>query len=279
MKNGIQKFLKLSAMAVLLSASIVSCDDDDSDDAKLTGESKTYTLSSVSNPAISGTIKFEERNDNATVVTIDLDGTTSGNIHPAHIHANSAAETGPIIIDFNAVDGATGISKTIVKELNDGTPISYEELLDLDGYANVHLSATDLATLIAQGDIGQNELTATSTTYTLDAVNASGITGTVKFTERVNGLTLVTVDLDGASATGMYPVYIYSNDIAAPGPVVIDLNSVNGATGLSMTTVTQLNSGTAVTYDGLVAYDGHISVSASPTDPTLVAQANIGSNN
>jgi hypothetical protein len=35
-------------------------------------------------------------------------------------------------------------------------------LLNFDGYINVHLSATNLASLVAQGDIGQNELTAVS---------------------------------------------------------------------------------------------------------------------
>jgi hypothetical protein len=278
MKTNIQKFLKLSAIAFVLSASIMSCDDD-SNDPQLTGESKTYTMSSVSDPSINGTIKFAERSDNATVVTIDLNGTTAGDFHPAHIHANSAAETGDIIIDLNAVDGTTGISETVVKNMDDGTSVSYEDLLDLDGYANVHLSAANLTTLIAQADIGQNELTTTSTTYTLDAVNASGITGSVTFKKRVSGTTLVIVDLDGASATGVYPAYIYENDVTAPGPITINLTNVNGATGLSLTSVAQLSGGTAITYDQLVAYDGHISISASPTDPAFVAQANIGANN
>lgn len=281
MKKSMQTFLKLSAIAFIFSASVVSCDDDDdSGEPSLTGESKTYTLSSVSDPTVSGTIKFAERSDNATVVTIALDGTTSGNSHPAHIHANSAAETGDIIIDLNAVDGATGLSETVVDEMNDGSPISYDELLEFDGYANVHLSAAAPATLIAQADIGENELTTTVSTYTLNSVNASGITGMVTFTKRVSGFTLAVVDLDGASVTGEYPVYIYDNAITTPGPISIDLNNVNGATGLSFTTIAQLNSGTAITYDQLVSFNGHIKVSASPTDSTTyVAQANIGSNN
>jgi len=272
---------KLSIMAFLMAAiatSFMACDDDDSNEPTLTGETKTYPLASVSNPAISGTIKFAERSDNATVITIDLDGTTTGNTHPAHIHANSAVQTGGIIIDLNAVNGETGKSETVVKKKNDGTTISYDQLLQLDGYANVHLSATELTTLIAQGDIGQNELTTTSTTYTLTPVNASGVTGTVTFTKRVNDSTLVKVDLDGVSATGEYPVYIYDNNIVTTGPIAIDLNPVPGTTGVSYTSVTKLNSGTALTYDQLTDFNGHIGINTSPTDAAFLAQANIGSN-
>jgi hypothetical protein len=282
MKMKTQILSKLSMVAFLMTAvaaSVMSCDDDDdSNEPTLTGETKTYPLASVSNPGISGTIKFAERSDNATVITIDLDGTTAGNTHPAHIHANSAAQTGGIIIDLTAVNGETGISETVVKKKNDGTAISYDQLLQLDGYANVHLSEADLATLIAQGDIGQNELTSTKTTYTLSSVNESGISGTVTFTKRVNDSTLVTVDLDGASATGEYPVYIYDNNIVTTGPIAIDLNTVNGATGVSYTHVSKLKNGTAITYQQLTGFNGHVGVNTSPLDAAFIAQANIGSN-
>jgi hypothetical protein len=279
MRKKIQSFLKLAVIAFGVSALVISCDDDDANEpVTLTGESKTYQLSSVSDPNVSGTARFEERSDNSTRVTITLEGTTAGNSHPAHIHANTAAETGDIVISLNPVEGATGVSTTIVSKEDDGTSISYDELLEYNGYLNVHLSASSPATLIAQGDIGENELTTTSQTYTLTSANSSGITGDVTFTKRVSGTTLVMVDLDGVSTTGTYPVYIYDNDVASTGSIVIDLNPVMGATGRSITTVTQLNGGTSMTYDQLVGYNGHVNVSASPTDAMYVAQGDIGSN-
>lgn len=279
MKKQIQTFLKVAAVAGVMSIFIGACKDDDKEVVpNLTGQSKTYILSSVSNPAISGTVMFSERSDNATVITIDLDGTTSTNAPVAHIHQNTAAETGPIILDLSAINGSTGISETVVTKLNDGTSISYSQLLMLNGYVNVHLSATDLATLIAQGDIGENEVTTTSTTYSLDAVNDSGINGTVTFAKRISGTTMVSVDLDGASAAGNYPIYIYDNDINTTGPIAINLNNYNGATGMSVTSVRKLNNNTAITYDQLRDFNGHISVGTSATDATYVAQGNIGSN-
>jgi hypothetical protein len=283
MKFNNQIFQKLLFVAFTIVASgfVMSCDDDDDDpidnDVTLTGQSKTYTLASVSDASISGTAMLEERSDNTTLVTINLNGTSAGNSHPAHIHSNSAAETGDIIIDLNNVDGETGKSETIISKMNDGTSITYNELLAIDGYLNVHMSSTDLTTLIAQGDIGGNEITDISSSYTLDAVNTSGITGLAQFTKRANGSTLVMVDLDGTSPTGEYPVYIYENDFTETGPIAIDLNSVKGDS-TSFTNVRQLNNGSAITYDQLVGFDGHVGVNTSPTDTTFVAQSNIGAN-
>lgn len=280
MKQNTQRFLKLTAVAFMMALFITGCNDDDDKitGPTLTGQSKTYMLQSVSDPAISGTVKFAERSDNTTVVTIDLDGTTSGNTHPAHIHANSAAETGGIIIDLNSVAGATGMSETMVTKLNSGAAIKYSELLTLNGYVNVHASSTDLATLIAQGDIGGNELTNSSTTYALTAVNDSGVNGTVTFGKRVSGATLVTVNLPDAPQTANYPIYIYDNDMTTTGPIAINLNNFLGTAGKSVTSVRKLNNDTAISYDQLTDFNGHVSVSTSATDPTFVAQGNIGSN-
>lgn len=279
MKKRIQKFFKVMMVASMATVFIAACnEDDDAEAIGLTGVSKTYTLNSVSDPDISGTVKFAERDDNTTVVTIDLNGTSSGNTHPAHIHENTAAETGGIIIDLNSINGGTGMSETIVTKLNNGTAITYDELLMLNGYTNVHLSTADLATLVAQGDIGENELTASSTTYTLGTVNESGIDGQVTFAKRVSGSSLVTVDLNGASPTGNYPIYIYDNDVATTGPVALTLNNFTGNTGKSVTSVRKLNNNTLINYDQLTEYNGHINISTSAIDPTYVAQGNIGSN-
>ncbi len=155
--------------------------DDEVTGPQLTGESKEYTLASVSDPSISGTVTFEERDDDQIVVTIQLEGTQSGQTHPAHIHANSAAQGGPIVLDLNAVSGADGKSETIVSAWNDGAPLTYADLLDFDGYVNVHKSEADLGTLVAQGDIGANELTGDSKVYEMTPVAYPTVSGTVTF--------------------------------------------------------------------------------------------------
>lgn len=256
---------------------LAGCDDDPG--PQLTGDSKTYDLGPVSNPAISGTVTFAERDDDQILITIQLTGTQSGATHPAHIHANSAAETGGIVLDLTAVDGATGKSETIVGALNDGTPLTYDDILTFDGYLNAHLSATDLGTLVAQGDIGQNELTGDTEEYTLGPVSNPAISGTATFAKRTNGQTLVTVSLTGTTAGDSHPSHIHANSAAQGGGIVIDLNDIDGATGESHTNVSQLNDATPITYDELLNFNGYLNVHLSSTVlGTLIAQGDIGQN-
>ena len=274
MKTFLQKLL-MASMVLSVLIYFPGCDDDDDDpQPQLTGDSKTFTLSSVANPAVSGTVTFAERDDDKVLITIDLNGTQAGNAHPAHIHANSAAEGGGIILDLTSVDGASGMSETVVDALNDGTAVSYDDLLALDGYVNVHTSASDLATLIAQGDIGQNELTGDSEQYVLSPVSDPAVSGTATFSKRVNGETLVAVDLTGMPA-GDYPSHIHANSAAETGGITINLSNVNGTTGRARTNVTQLNDGTAITYDQLLQYNGYLNVH---TGADLLAQGDIGGN-
>ena len=164
MKNLIPlRFLLL----MFLSIAIVACDDDDDEPANPieptpTGRSVTYDLNELAVEDISGTAKFIELSDNSTTVEINLENTPDGGQHPAHIHFNTAAEGGGIAITLGTVDGSTGMSTINFNQLNDGTAITYEDLLDYDGYINVHLSADELGTIVAQGDIGQNALTGES---------------------------------------------------------------------------------------------------------------------
>ena len=99
-----------------------------------------------------------------TLVSIALEGTTAGDAHPAHIHMGSVADApGAIIVSLGEVNGETG---TLVKNVtalngeggmsNSGEAIDYAAMVEIDGYINVHLSMEDLATLIAQGNVGAN---------------------------------------------------------------------------------------------------------------------------
>ncbi|MGC1243937.1 MAG: CHRD domain-containing protein [Chryseosolibacter sp.] len=270
-------FLRKLLMASLILSALMyfpGCDNDDDPEPQLTGDSKTFDLFSVSNPAISGTVTFAERDDDKILITLDLSGTQAGNTHPAHIHANAAAEGGGIVLDLTSVDGATGKSETVVNALNDGTALSYEDLLAFDGYVNVHMSSSDLGTLVAQGDIGENELTGDSEQYTLNAVSDPAISGTATFSKRVNGQTLVSVDLTGTPA-GDYASHIHANSAAETGGITIDLSNVDGTTGRARTNVTQRNDGTAITYEELLQYNGYLNVHSGAS---LLAQGDIGGN-
>jgi len=243
-----------------------------------TGESKTYDLSAVSDPSISGTALFEENEDGTTTISLELKGTSSG-AHPAHVHMNTAAESGDIVIDLASVDGSTGMSSTVVSAFNDGTAVTYSQLLEYDGYINVHESAENLGTLIAQGDIGQNELNGTSKEYALSPKSDPSISGTATFSKRVNGTTLVTLALNGTKEGDAFPAHIHNNSAAESGAIIIDLDTIRGPAGISYTQVEALNTGEAITYDELLEFNGYINAHLSAANlGVLVAQGDIGIN-
>ena len=270
-------FKTLFACGFIASAAffLSGCDNEDDPGPQLTGNSKEYALSSVSDPAIDGTVTFAERDDDQVLITIQLAGTQSGATHPAHIHANSAAESGGIVLDLTAVNGADGKSETIVKAWNDGTPLTYDDLLNYDGYLNVHASESDLGTLVAQGDIGSNELTGDNKVYTLNPVADPAVTGTATFAKRKNGATLVTVALNGTQAGASHPSHIHANTIAQGGSIVINLKNVDGTTGMAKSNVDTLNNGTPITYEELLDFNGYLNVH---TGSTFVVQGDIGAN-
>ncbi|MDC6387518.1 CHRD domain-containing protein [Maribacter sp. PR1] len=278
----IRKTIKLILPIIMGAMLITSCSNDDDDIIPPIvdgGDSTTYQLSSVSNPDISGTAKVIDNEDNSITVELSLENTPNGGMHPAHIHFNTAAESGDIAITLGTVDGSTGMSTVTFSTLDEGTSISYEELLDFDGYINVHASADDLATLVAQGDIGQNELNGNTKVYELGSVAVDDISGTATFSERVNGEALATIVLNNTPADGMHPGHIHMNTAVESGDIAFTFNPVDGASGISKTNVSELDDGSAFTYNDVLTYDGYINIHLSADDlGTLVAQGDIGQN-
>lgn len=257
---------------------LAACENDDTlPDSPLTGEVIVFTLGGIDNSGISGTASFAKREDNATVITINLSGTSAGNSHPTHIHFNSAAEEGDIALSLSPVDVESGRSRTIVNVLDNGTTIGYDELINFDGYINVHNSANDLTNILAQGDIGQNVLTGNSMTYDLNPVSNPDIMGSVTFAERINGETLISVNLLNDNSATQRPGHIHMNTAAEGGEIAVRLSPT--IAGKGMTNVAMLEDETAITYSQLIAFDGYINIHASISNiSTFVAQGDIGQN-
>ncbi|NVK86161.1 MAG: CHRD domain-containing protein [Cytophagia bacterium] len=270
--------LKLLAVGFVVML-VAACSDDDTPMPMPTGMEDSFALNALNNSGVSGSIKIEEADLGGTIITVNLNGTSSGNMHPAHIHFNTAAEGGDIAVSLTPIDGATGMSETYVETLDDGTAITYSELMQFDGYVNVHLSADELATVVAQGDIGVNELTGESKSYALNEKDVDGISGTFILQRRANGTALATVMLSGTQAGGSHPGHIHDNTAAEGGGIAVSLNPVDGATGMSKTSIEMKDDGSAITYDQLLSYDGYVNIHASASDlATLAAQGDIGQN-
>jgi len=269
----------LRLLFIVLTTSFISCDSDD-DNPVFMGQEKVYMLNSVADPNISGMATFRMNQDNSTTITLELMNTSNLNDPmPAHIHFNTAAEGGGIAASLNPVDPATGRSTTQLSMLDDDTSISYSELLNFDGYINVHESMDNLATLYGQGDIGQNELTGQMKSYALGPVTDPNISGEVIFKERNNGTALAELNLNGPIDGIVFESHIHMNSAAEGGGIVFFFNDIDGSmTSSSATQVEALEDGTSFVYDDVLTYNGYVNVHLKSDLSILYAQGDIGQN-
>jgi len=256
-----------------------NCSDDDTPEVITQIDSKSFSIERFNNSGIYGTANFIKNSNNSVTIAINLVGTTAEELYPAHIHFNTAAETGAIAVSLVSVNGTTGYSETTFSTLADGSAISYENLLDYDGYFAIHRSETDNA-IVAESDIGQNELTTNTVSYPLNEVDLDGVMGTIVFTERVNGEALAVIALTGTPNGGVHPAHIHAGAIAtAPGAVLFSFATINGTTGISRSNIDMLDDGTPFGYNDVLAVDGYVNVHLSPSNlEYLIAQGNIGVN-
>ena len=245
---------------------------------ELTGETKIYPLDSVDVTATSGTATFAKRKSGEILATVLVQPVIDGELYPVHIHENHALQPGNILLSLNPIDGHTGKSQTNVNQLDDGTEFTFEELVMLDGNLDVHLSETDLTTVLTRGDIGQNEFTGESESFLLNTVSDSAVNGIVQFAARNNRETLVTLMLEGTTAGDFYPAHIHKGTIEdGATEIAVSLNDVDGSTGIGKTNVFALDNGDSLTYDNLLIFNGYLDVHKSASDlSTILAEGNIG---
>ncbi len=233
----------------------------------------TYDLTVKDVLGVSGTVTFTESGKAAAIIEIVLANAPSGT-HPANLYSNSAVEGGNVMIALNPVDGA-GKSSTTVTEM------TYNQLIEYNGFIKVLKSSAETNVILAQGDIGGNVLTTINKSYTLNIVGSFGVSGKALFQKRVNGNTLVTLELTGVLADEVYPASINLGSVASVGggPVVKLLNPVDGNTGHSYTNINKLDSGLAITFDNWLVYDGYINIyQRSVSLGNVICQGDIGSN-
>ncbi len=141
----------------VLSIVLIGCSSDSTDpepEVPAIPSSKTYQLNSASKPGVSGKFTIKKIDDGTTEVTLQLNG-SSTDIHIGHIHFHDAITGGEVAITLLPIECDCENSVTLVTKLDDGSPISYEQLYNFDGYVDIHQSASD-ADIIAIGNIGKN---------------------------------------------------------------------------------------------------------------------------
>lgn len=222
---------------------------------------------------VNGTVTFTESSSTSAIIDIVLVNAPSGN-HPANLYMNSIVENGAVLIALNPVD-ATGKSSTKVSSM------SYAQLIVYDGSVKVLSSSSQPNVILAQGDIGGNEITTINKSYDLNVVGDFGVLGTTLFEKRVNGKTLLSITLTGTIPGEIYPATINLGSVESVGggPVIKLLSNVNGTTGKSYTNIQKLDSGIDITYENWLVYDGYLNIYQTPIAiENIICQGNIGSN-
>ncbi len=123
------------------------------DDPQTFTESKVFQLRYTDDPSLLGKVIIKKNTNGSSTVTIELAG-TSDEIHPTYIYYNSLEEGGPIAITLDPCGCLE--SNTVVTKLDNGQPISYDQLINFDGHVKIHRSFQHMETILLQGNIGSN---------------------------------------------------------------------------------------------------------------------------
>ena len=269
---------------IILSITLfTNCSDDDASEQIMSLESEIFDIAPLGSSGVFGTIEYFKNSNSTITIEINLVGIAVSQSYPATIYFDTAVEfeqsTTMVALNLEPVDGNTGKSRTTFSTLENGTAITYEELLDFDGNVVINQSGTSTSVL-AQSDIGQNIVTTNNINYALNGVDVTDISGTISFSERVNGEALAVITLTGSPAGGMHPAHIHVGSVAtAPGAIMFSFTPVNGTMGISKTNVAKLDDGTPFGYTDVLNVNGYVNVHLSSTNlGTLIAQGNIGIN-
>ena len=151
MKNA-PYFLMLFAIVLF-----TSCSGDDNIEPtginEIIVDQQAYNLTAVNGSGIIGTVTFTRDSNENTTILIELTNTNTEE-HPAYVRFNNAAEGGPIAITLEPCTCA--VSTTVVTQLDDGTPIDFDKLLNLDGHVSIQESVANPDLLVSIADIGIN---------------------------------------------------------------------------------------------------------------------------
>ena len=163
---SLKKFNSISAviiallLAVIFSFSFSSCDKTDVATSTATLRTKEITLSSTAGNTQSGKAVIAENADHSFNVLITLQNTVKDTVMVMHIHNGSIASPGTIAIPLSNITGtggqATGNTLNITTATSAAAttiPVTYDNIITYLGYFDIHYSAAQITTVVANGNI------------------------------------------------------------------------------------------------------------------------------
>ncbi|MGH2643824.1 MAG: hypothetical protein ACRDE2_07750, partial [Chitinophagaceae bacterium] len=208
-----------------------------------TPQQTQYTISPYNATSqISGTVNFMQvMNVDSVIVTIKLQGVNQDGSYPVYIRQGTSLEDGPVAFNLGFVDGQ---NPTLTKEI----PLAFSDLANYNGCLNVYRNPNDTVTIIAQSEIGGNNVFKAYNMY--NPANTSQINGQFRVYQRTTGSYLVIrIDTSLAHIGNIsHPARVYT----AAGLRVFDLNNVDSVSGVSATPLPNQPYNTLSTYPGSV---------------------------
>jgi hypothetical protein len=138
------------AIAITLGATFMACDKNN-DNISL--RSKDYTLVPVGQSGVTGKVTISENANKTFNVLVVLNKSVKDTVHISHIHTGSISSPGAVAISLSNILGTGTTTQATTANVN---TITYDSVLNYNGYINVHYSASRLDSLIAQVNIGKN---------------------------------------------------------------------------------------------------------------------------
>ncbi len=151
-------------------AVLAACNNEGEESSIYSGRETQYTLleGSYLETTTSGTITIKERTDKSVEIQLSMDGTLNDAVHPVHLHYGSLQDDGLVAKFLNNLEDAgnnRSQSITHLTQLPDGTSVTFDEFLGMDGSIKVHfeeegalkniiLGATNIGANYRMGDVG-----------------------------------------------------------------------------------------------------------------------------
>lgn len=233
-------------MVLVVAAALFTLSACTKNDSKPTPRTKTYKIQTYPGYNVSGTATFTEvLNADSVIVAVKLSGSSVSNVtlFPVYIRQGTSLENGPVAFDLGNLDGNIG---NLQSEIN----LSFSDLLNFNGSIGVYRNTTDTNRVIAQGEVGANEIFTAHNMY--NPLSTSQINGQFRIYKRSTGAYLV-IGLDTSliqtnGIIGSHPARVYKAD----GTRDFDLSHVSGMSGVSGTNITDHTYGDLTGYDGMI---------------------------
>ncbi|MBB6463064.1 hypothetical protein [Flammeovirga kamogawensis] len=263
MKNLFTTIISFILIAILAASCNSNQDDALSTPDQSPVEVKDFALYSFEDIINSGLLQIEKDEKGNTVVKINLHSPATEDLSVV-VNSGEFGEANPsTLITLNSITTGESTSASIVSSFDNGSAISYEELLALDAHIIVQNSISPIHfTQLGDAQFIDNQ----KREYAL----SGSLEGNIKFLPKENGIMLTVVQLNKPAESAMNPRIISGSALEAKeSEILSNLQPILEGTTVSYTNIDQFATPSAIK-------NGYLNISNSNKE--VVSKTDIGGN-